>query len=174
MAHSQSCLLVGWSAGAFPGKGFASRGCTSDGSTGVTDGVMIAAIGPAGLESSADASRAARMRSVALSRIEFSLRGSIPLSTSSRFTSRSHVRLKSSEARRNSCRLLPIWRLSCGRRRGPKKIRAAARISSSSELPTESRIKRNTTLPFDNFDAASLKIDCSAVGNRQYRTGERQ
>jgi len=32
-------------------------------------------------------------------------------------------------------------------------------------------MSRNTTLPFDGFDAAAPETDCSAVSDRQYRTG---
>ncbi len=63
----------------------------------------------------------------------------------SRATSLSHVRLKSSEALRNSARLLPIVRLSCGSLRGPKNIRAITRMKRSSVLPSESSISANTS-----------------------------
>lgn len=69
--------------------------------------------------------------------------GIIFLSSASKATSCAHVRLKSSEARRNSVRLLPTVRLSCGSFRGPKKISAATSITSNSLFPSESRIKRN-------------------------------
>lgn len=64
----------------------------------------------------------------------------------SRFASLSHVRLKSSEARLNSARCLPIERLICGSFRGPKNTRAITNMKSSSVLPSDSRI-RKTTLP---------------------------
>src|ERR1700730_1699879 len=83
--------------------------------------------------------------------------------TLSRSTSLSHVRLKSSEALRNSARLLPIDRASVGNLRGPKNMRAITKMKSSSVLPNESRISANTTkvhLP-ENLLA-------QAIGSNQY------
>jgi hypothetical protein len=37
-------------------------------------------------------------------------------------------------------------------------------------LPNESRINKNTALPFDGCDAVAPETDCSAVSNRPYRT----
>jgi len=56
--------------------------------------------------------------------------------------------LKSSDARRNSAMLLPSERLSCGSLRGPKKIRAMAKMNSSSVLPSDSRISKTTFRKF--------------------------
>src|ERR1700730_19286540 len=83
--------------------------------------------------------------------------------TLSRSTSLSHVRLKSSEALRNSARLLHIDRASVGNLRGPKNMRAITKMKSSSVLPNESRISANTTkvhLP-ENLLA-------QAIGSNQY------
>src|SRR6185369_497328 len=66
----------------------------------------------------------------------------------SKATSRSHVRLKSSEALRNSASPFPIERASVGSLRGPKKISAITRIKSNSVLPSESRISAKNTARF--------------------------
>lgn len=65
---------------------------------------------------------------------------------SSRLTSRSQVRLKSSEARRNSARFFPSDRLICGSLRGPKNTSAIIRMKTSSVLPSDSRISKNNFL----------------------------
>jgi len=81
-------------------------------------------------------------------RIELSSGSAEPtlLEPSSRLTSRSQVRLNSSEARRNSARFLPNERLICGSLRGPKKTSAIIRIKTNSVLPSDSRISKT------NFD----------------------
>ena len=86
-------------------------------------------------------------------RIELSSEGtecidrSVLLSNSedSKATSRSHVLLKSSDALRNSARFFPSERLNWGNFRGPKNTRAMIKMKSSSVLPRESRISRNTS-----------------------------
>src|SRR6185436_59139 len=62
----------------------------------------------------------------------------------SRLTSRSQVRLKSSEARRNSARFLPSERLIWGSLRGPKNTSAITKMKTNSVLPNESRISKTT------------------------------
>ena len=83
--------------------------------------------------------------------------------TSSMLTSRSQVRLKSSDARRNSAMLLPSERLSCGSLRGPKKIRAMAKINSSSVLPSDSRISKTTFRKFLSVASKrrTVRNDCN-------------
>lgn len=84
------------------------------------------------------------------SMIEFSYEGAglaeISGVNSSRFASLSQVRLKSSEARRNSAILLPSDRLSWGSLRGPKNTSAITRMKRSSVLPSDSRIRKTTVL----------------------------
>src|SRR5215470_6738087 len=91
-------------------------------------------------------------------------------------TSRSHVRLKSSEALRNSAMLFPIDLASCGSLRGPKKIRATTRMNSNSVLPSESSISANNffCLPLESINGNCPRLDCIAhyeksEGNRAYR-----
>ena len=66
----------------------------------------------------------------------------------SKATSRSHVRLKSSDAFRNSARPLPIDLASCGSFRGPKNMSATTRMKSNSVLPRLSRMSAKNTVVY--------------------------
>src|SRR5882757_718193 len=74
--------------------------------------------------------------------------------TSSSATSRSQVRLKSSDALRNSLKLLPNDRLNCGSLRGPNTIRATTKMTISSVVPKNSKTKRYKANypPFDRHE----------------------
>ena len=84
----------------------------------------------------------------------------------SSLTSRSQVRLKSSEARRNSAMLFPSERLNCGSLRGPKKTRAITKMNSSSVLPSDSRISKTTFRKFLSVTSSNAAL-CSLIVTRR-------
>ena len=79
-------------------------------------------------------------------------------------TSRSQVRLKSSEALRNSARPFPMDRANCGNLRGPKNMSAMTRMKSSSALLRDSRIRPNTVRFYLPRNCEMPRGGCSLSG----------